>query len=278
MSVLEEVLQPSGFPASGAAAPPEPGPVTISVDGITVQARPGTSLLAAARAAGVEVPTLCHHEAVESRGACRLCVVDITRDDWNSRSKMVVSCLYPVEPGLTVSTQTDGVRAVRREILDLLLARCPEAPVIQRLARAHGITRTTYRRNPVPTTCILCGLCTRVCDLVGCSAIAMVQRGIRREVAPPFGQPPPDCVGCLACAEVCPTGHIPFQTSEVARTIWGRRFAMLRCPACGRAHITVAQADFWAARTGMPRAYFESCEACKRIATAATMAGLAAAV
>jgi formate hydrogenlyase subunit 6/NADH:ubiquinone oxidoreductase subunit I len=93
----------------------------------------------------------------------------------------------------------------RRVVLDLLLARCPEAPLIQRLASEHGIEQTSYVPNPEPTDCIMCGLCTRVCDHIGVSAISSVNRGTGSEIAPPFHEPPPDCIGCLACAAICPT-------------------------------------------------------------------------
>ncbi|HTU01590.1 MAG TPA: 2Fe-2S iron-sulfur cluster-binding protein [Candidatus Sulfotelmatobacter sp.] len=259
----------------GAAGPlPAPDLVTVKMDGRRVRIRPGTSLLQAAREAGIDIPRLCHHPALEPSGACRLCVVDIARPEWNGTRKMVTACLYPAEDGLLVFTTTERVRAARRDLLDLLLARCPDTPLIQRLARDHGLQGTSYRPSQEPTDCVLCGLCTRACDHLGFAAISMVSRGIGREVAPPFRRPPADCVGCLACARICPTGHIRYETSDRGRTIWGRTFAMLRCRACGAAHLTVAQAEAWAARTGVPSAYFETCDACKRAATAATMARL----
>ena len=232
-------------------------------------------MLEAARTAGIHIPTLCHHEALEPHGGCRLCVVDISRQEWGVEPRMVAACLYPAEDGLTVLTGSKRVRAARREILDLLLARCPESPLIRRLALEYGIRETSYRRNPEPTACILCGLCTRLCDHLALAAISLVGRGIGREVAPPFHEAPPDCVGCLACAVICPTGHIPFSRSEAGYTIWGRTFPRLRCPICGRTHITEAEADFWVARKGLTRADLEKCDACKRAATAETIARLA---
>jgi bidirectional [NiFe] hydrogenase diaphorase subunit len=237
---------------------------TVTVDGKSVQLREGAFLLEAARAAGVHIPTLCHHAALEPWGGCRLCVVDITRASWLDGRKMVVSCMYPVEDGLVVLTRTDRVVATRRVILDLLLARCPSTPLVQKLAREHGIESTSYRVSPEPTDCILCGLCTRVCDHLGIAAIASVNRGAGREIAPPFHQAPPACIGCLACAEVCPTSCIPYETSDRQRTIWGKRFEMLRCPECGRAHITRDEAAFFAGRHDVPAAYFDACDACKR--------------
>jgi NADH dehydrogenase/NADH:ubiquinone oxidoreductase subunit G len=187
---------------------------------------------------------------------------------------MVASCLYPAEEGLRVFTDTERVRRVRRDLLDLLLARCPDSAPVLRLARAHGLSETSYARSADPGDCLLCGLCVRVCQQLGFSAIAMAGRGIGREVAPPFREAPPDCVGCLACARACPTGRIAHQSDGAARAIWGRRFPLLACPSCGRPHITAAQAAAWAARTGQPAEDFAACAACKRAATAATMARL----
>lgn len=260
-----------------APAHPERGTAALTIDGRAVRAREGAKVLDAARKAGVDIPTLCQHEALEPWGGCRLCLVDVTRESWDGWCKMVVSCMYPVEDGLIVWTATERVMATRKVVLDLLLARCPETPLIQRLARAVGIERTSFQVNPEPTDCILCALCTRVCDHIGVSAISTVNRGAGKEVAPPFHEAPPDCIGCLACAEICPTACIPYETSDLKRVIWERSFEMVRCPHCGRAHITREQAAFYAGRGGVPESYFSSCDACKRQQLTATFAGLAVA-
>jgi NADH dehydrogenase/NADH:ubiquinone oxidoreductase subunit G len=237
---------------------------TMTINGKTVKAREGTYLLEAARTAGFEIPTLCHFEGLEPWGGCRLCLVDITREGWDGWCKMVVSCLYPVEEGLIVLTDTERVRETRKVVLDLLLARCPEAPLVRRLAARHGIEQTSYKVSDEPTDCILCSLCTRVCDHIGVSAIATMSRGAGREVAPPFNEAPPDCIGCLSCAEICPTDCIPYESSDVTRKIWGKEFEMLRCARCGRAHITRDQAAYYDGKNGVPASYYELCDACKR--------------
>lgn len=248
---------------------------TLTIDGRIVKAREGATLLEAARQAGVKIPTLCHHAAVEPYGGCRLCVVDITRPAWEGWYKLVVACMYPAEDGLVVDTKTPRVVETRQVVLDLLLARSPETPLIVELAREHGVTETSYKKRETPTDCILCALCTRICDALGIAAIAAVDRGAGREIAPPFGEAPPDCVGCLACAEICPTGYIEYETSDRSRTIWKKHFEMLRCKECGRAHVTREQGAFFAKKTGVPESYFELCDACKRRALAKTAARLA---
>jgi NADH dehydrogenase/NADH:ubiquinone oxidoreductase subunit G len=246
---------------------------TLRIDGQTVRVPEGASLLAAVRASAAHVPTLCHHDAVEAWGGCRLCLVDVTKESWNGDVRMVTACLYPADDGLIVRTATPRVVATRRVVIDLLLARCPETPLVQKLAREYGIETSSYDVSPAPTDCVLCGLCTRVCDRVGVSAISSVSRGTGRTIAPPFDQPPPDCIGCLACAEVCPTGHIRSGSGGGTRTIWGRAFEMQRCERCGAAHVTVAQVA-WAESRGLAARDFRLCDACKRRELARTFVAL----
>jgi bidirectional [NiFe] hydrogenase diaphorase subunit len=249
---------------------------TLTVDGKKVTVDTDASILDAARAAGVDIPTLCHFDGLEPWGGCRLCVVDMWQEGWDEGwFKMVTACNHPVKEGMRVFTATPRVLETRQVVLDLLLARCPETPLIQELARQHGITESSFQRNPEPTDCILCALCTRVCDHIGISAISAVNRGWGREIAPPFNEPPPDCVGCLACAEICPTSCIPYETSSSKRSIWGRDFEMLRDPATGEAVITRAQAEHFAKRTGVPMSYFETSDRSKRRQVAETAARLA---
>lgn len=248
---------------------------TLSIDGKRVTVPDGATLLDAARRAGVDIPTLCHHDGLEPWGGCRLCVVDLWQPGWDEDwFKMVTACNHPAREGNRVFTKTERVLESRAVVLDLLLARCPDTPLIQRLAAEHGIEATSYSPRPEPDDCILCALCTRVCDHLEIAAISTVNRGAGKEVAPPFHQPPPDCVGCLACAEVCPTDCIPFSTSNAERTIWGRTFDMLRDPVSGHAVITTAQAAFFAGRNGVPESYFQSSDSTKRREMARTFIAL----
>jgi NADH dehydrogenase/NADH:ubiquinone oxidoreductase subunit G len=238
---------------------------TLTVNGKKVTVGEDAYILEAARKAGVAVPTLCDFAGLEPWGGCRLCVVDMSLASWDDDwFKMVTACNHPVADGMTVITDSERVKETRQVVLDLLLARCPDTPLIQKLAAEHGIERTSYKPREEPTDCILCGLCTRVCDHIGVSAISSVNRGTGREIAPPFHEPPPDCIGCLSCAEICPTDCIPFKTTNQSRTIWDKQFEMLRCSKCGRAHITRDQAAYYADRNGVPESYFETCDACKR--------------
>jgi len=248
----------------------------IKINGKRVQAREGELVLAAARRAGVAIPTLCEHRAVEPFGSCRLCMVEVTKPAWKGWKGLMTACLYPVAEDLIIETDSERVLHVRRNVLDLLLARCPDSALIQRLAAEHGVTRTSFTPREDPDLCILCGLCTRVCEAAATAAIATVQRGHDRAIGTPWGGPPPDCIGCLACAHVCPTGQITFSESGLTRTIWGREFALQRCEACSKPlPITTDQAVFLQGRQGLDASYFASCPACERKRAAVTFGRMA---
>jgi len=154
------------------------------------------------------IPALCYHPAVRPYGACRLCTVEISEDDGNS-FRFVASCLYPVKEGLIVKTNTDRVRKLRKGIIELLLARCPDAHIIRDLAEEYGVEKPRFSLGD--QNCILCGLCVRACqEIIGKSAISLVNRGIYKEVAAPFYayELGDGCIGCGDCVHVCPTGAI----------------------------------------------------------------------
>jgi NADH dehydrogenase/NADH:ubiquinone oxidoreductase subunit G len=169
-----------------------------------VQARSGWTVLETARDYGIKIPTLCHHPAVSPNGACRLCVVELRE---GKRSKLVASCIYPVAEGLQIYTDTERVQNARRWIFEMLLAACPASPEISNLASDYGVTRTRFSIHNPEETCMVCGLCSRVCEeVVGLSAIATVGRGIHKKVGAPFARPTDICVACGCCVTICPTG------------------------------------------------------------------------
>jgi len=234
----------------------------IIIDGKKIEAPAGTTLLKAARDNGIEIPTLCAHEALEESGACRFCSVEIKK---GSRSKVVTSCLYPVEEGLIVDTKSERVMNVRRLVLQLLMARNPDADVIRQLAEKMGVSA---QPRFIPDTdkgkCILCRLCVRTCEhVVGAKAIGLSSRGSHKTVGPPFGEDSPTCIGCGACAYVCPTGHIEMETTHDTRKIWGRTFKMQACDVCGRYFAPVDQLAFISWKTGVPVGELATCTSCR---------------
>jgi len=235
----------------------------IFINGKKLAAEEGETVLEVARRNGISIPTLCHHDALEPVGACRLCMVEITHADWKGWKGLVTSCLYPVEEGLEVLTDCDAVKRQRQTVLDLLMARCPDSEVIREMAEKHGEV-THYEPFDDGSKCIMCYLCVRACAKMGCSAISAVNRGTLKEIAPPFQTTPDACVGCGSCASICPTGHIEADDSRTSRKIWGRSFQFVACEDCGAPVVTEAHRDHSIARDGLAEDYYNRCAACKK--------------
>jgi bidirectional [NiFe] hydrogenase diaphorase subunit len=245
----------------------------IQINGIPYDAVAGETVLSAARRHGVAIPTLCHHEAVEAYGGCRLCVVEIGKE---GRTRLVVSCLYPVEEGLEVRTASPKVLESRAMTMELLLARCPDTPAVRKLAAGAGILDTAFYKRKDPDACILCGLCVRICQEQGFSSLSLAWRGNRKIVGTPYRDASADCVGCGACSRSCPTGAIPMEEGPGFREIWKRRFELVACKSCGRGFITREQADRMIRDRGFTEKDFETCDDCRRKAVARTFGTIAA--
>ena len=113
-----------------------------------------------------------------------------------------------------VYTKSEKTIKTRKSLLDLLLARCPKVPKIKELALEYGVEKTSFWVADENEDCILCGLCTRVCDeLVGVHAIDFAKRGVEREVTTPYHEFSNDCIGCGACATICPTNSKRTRTT-----------------------------------------------------------------
>ena len=241
--------------------------VDLIIDEASVTASDGSSVLDAARHAGLDVPALCHHEAVPAIASCRLCLVEVRRPgrDW---VQLTTSCDYPVSAGLVVVTDSPRIRRHRAMNLQLLLRRAPDAPVLRQLAAKLDVTGPLFAPvadAPLPG-CILCELCIRVCSALGYDALAAIGRGEHKHVGPPFGQTAAaDCVGCGSCVEACPTACIPMADTATTRTIWGRSFDLQTCARCGKLITTKAHVEAMAvAAAEPPSTSDELCDACKR--------------
>jgi len=189
--------------------------ISLTIDGKNVKAKEGTTILQVAESAGIEVPTLCHHEELEPYGACRLCTVEVTKDDG---VRLVAACCYPVEDGLVVDTNSERVNKIRRMILELLLPLAPTGPLYA-LAEKYGLCECIKKsdeesewrmvkelRFPAekPTYCTLCGLCVRYCtEVKKGNVIGFTGRGVDREIAL---IPEENCGFCVDCESICDGG------------------------------------------------------------------------
>lgn len=237
--------------------------VTLTIDGQQVQAEQGATILDVARDNNIYIPSLCSHEEVTPYGACRLCLVEVAK---NGRERLVASCLYPVEEGLVVNTDSARVRDNRRMIMELLLARCPDSEVIQDLARQLGVDKTPF--NLEDNNCILCALCVRVCEeVVGVSAISLVNRGVSREMATPFYEPAEACIGCGSCAYVCPTEAIRVEDVGDTRIIsmpnCKMEFKLKKCKTCGNYWAPEKQLDYIINKSDLAPEIFDNCPNCR---------------
>jgi bidirectional [NiFe] hydrogenase diaphorase subunit len=173
----------------------------IQIDGQEVAAKEGMTILEAAQQAGIYIPTLCYHESLEPYGACRLCMVEIGPAN---RPKLVVSCVYPVEPGLDVRTRSEKVDRIRKMILELLLSHAPDAFDLQELAEEYGANKDRFPKEP--SFCIHCGLCVRYCaEVKKKNAIGFVNRGTEREISFVPEIASKECWNCKECFPLCPT-------------------------------------------------------------------------
>ncbi len=178
--------------------------IEFEIDGEKVKAKPEMTVLEAAQDAGIFIPTLCHHEKLEPFGGCRLCIVEV---EVNGGTKLVVSCVFPVEEGIIVRTRSKKVDRIRKTIIELLMAHAPEAPQLKELAKEYGAQSERYEKDP--SFCIHCGLCVRYCaEVKKANAIGFVDRGINKEICFVPEIASKVCNDCKECFPLCPTSYL----------------------------------------------------------------------
>lgn len=242
--------------------------VEFTIDGKTVQAEQGASLLQVALDHGIEIPHLCYHPAVEPYGSCRMCLVEVTTESHGrKRTKMTTSCNHPVMPGIEVVTQSEEITETRKGVVELLLARAPEAQAIQDLAEEYGVTDPGYRPEPEVDNCIVCGLCVSVCrDVIGQEALGFIGRGDQKSVGVPFADLSKECIGCGACASVCPTQAIEVIDEGLTRKIprWNAVHQLVRCRICGKPVGTAKQLAYLKEKMNLEEDIANVCPTCRR--------------
>jgi bidirectional [NiFe] hydrogenase diaphorase subunit len=233
--------------------------VKLTIDGRTLTAARGATILDAAREANILIPSLCHHPELQPYGACRLCMVEITQ---KKRRRMVASCIFEVAQDLVVETRTEPVLNVRRLVIELLLARNPRHPALLKIAADLGVAQSRF--DVEVKGCILCGQCVRTCrEVVGVAAIGYSGRGPSRKVTTPFNQSPVDCIACGSCAYICPVDVIPLKEEDGVRTIWKTPFPMQKCEKCGSFIAPVKQLEYFRDEFNLPEKHFSLCHLCR---------------
>jgi NADH dehydrogenase/NADH:ubiquinone oxidoreductase subunit G len=178
--------------------------IRLQIDGRSVTATEGMTILEAARGAGISIPTLCHHDRLEPYGGCRLCIVEVQAD---GRANIVASCVHQVEDDLIVRTRSERIDRLRKTLLELLLAHAPDSPVLQEMAAEYGANRNRFEQEA--SFCIHCGLCVRYCaEVVEKNAVGFIDRGVRKEISflPEIASR--ECNDCKQCFPLCPTSYL----------------------------------------------------------------------
>ena len=234
--------------------------ITVTIDGIECTCEKGEYIYDVAKRNGIFIPTLCRHDAFEDhRACCRICIVELVQ---RGKSKVVTSCVYPIDGECEILTNSDRIREERTVLYALLAHRAPEAPGISLMGNgldANGVDRLVTIDGE---KCILCGLCVQACSSLGTGAISTVNRGTDKKVSTPFDKPSAFCVGCLSCANVCPTDAIAYTQTDTTRTIWNRTFDLVFCEECGELMGTVESVAFAAADAGVDTPTV--CDACRK--------------
>ena len=202
----------------------------IIIDDKEIEVPEGTTVLNAARMAGIEIPTLCDHPALDPYGGCRLCLVEI-----EGARTLQPACTLPVSNKMAIKTNTEKVKDARKFVLSMIFSErnhfCPYCQVsgsdceLQNAAYDEGMTHWSIQPNwqPYPVDashpyfvlehnrCILCRRCVRACaELVGNFTLGMEERGANTILVADLGVPlgSSSCISCGVCVQICPTGAL----------------------------------------------------------------------
>jgi len=208
--------------------------VNITINGVAYEAEAGKRLLLVLNEKGIRVPHLCFHHALTPAAACKLCVVEVKVKDKPIRTRL--SCAIKITEDMEVATESAMVHQLRNTAIGNLLKLAPHSEAIHKIGKEFGLTT-----GIVPDECIRCKLCVRVCsEIIGAKALRMEKKEGRSYVSP---SDKGDCIGCLTCTNICPTGAIHYQDEGNVRTIMIRdeivgRHTLEKCQICGKPYTT----------------------------------------
>jgi len=209
------------------------GPGTVIIDSMHIDLGNEKNLLEVIRKAGIELPTFCYHSDISVYGACRMCMVEV------EGRGILPACSTAAENGMVVRTNTKQVRAIRKMIIELMMANhnlecttCPRSEDcrLQSISKQLGIKEVRFKRTEfeenidltstsivrAPDKCILCGDCVRVCDEIqSVGALDFAHRGARAHVVTCFnrGIGEVECINCGQCVKSCPVGALTIKTN-----------------------------------------------------------------
>jgi NADH-quinone oxidoreductase subunit G len=225
-------------------------PVKFTIDGRALSAPPGTSVIDAAKKAGIEIPSFCYYEGLSLVAACRMCLVEVEK-----MPKLMTACTLPVAEGMVVRTNTPQVHSARKYMLEFLLTNHPlDCPVcdkggeceLQDMAFRYGAGESRFTETKVHTPekqfspvvffdaprCILCYRCVRICDEgMGVKALGVVSRGVVSEIGPNHGDHL-ECDECGACIDICPVGALTSGAYRYQTRPWEMTHVGTICTHC----------------------------------------------
>ena len=209
--------------------------VNITIDGIQTSVPASYTILEAARAAGIKIPTLCYLKGVNEVGACRVCLVEVV----GGRS-LAAACVNPVTEGMVVKTNSPRVRATRKSTLEMILSDHNKECLacirnqnceLQDLCELYGIRKYNFEGVKSPakldtksfslvrdsSKCVLCGRCVAACDKQGVSVLSFLNRGFDTKIGPAFDISMADapCIYCGQCIIACPVGALYEKEEDV---------------------------------------------------------------
>lgn len=228
--------------------------IKITINGVEIFCNSGDTILEVAKKAGIKIPTLCHDDRLEPFGGCRLCSVEV-----NGLARLLTACTTPVAPGMSVITESDKIRRIRKRLVSLMLSnhpndcmRCEKAGecALQDLAYEFGVDGNEYggerwdlpirQDNPFityePNKCITCGRCIRICnEVVMAGTIDWVGRGFNTIPDTAFKTPRTlaNCEFCGQCVSTCPTGALTDTKGRGQGRVHELKRVKTTCGYCG---------------------------------------------
>ncbi len=224
--------------------------VNLTIDGKPVKSPPGTLLINAAKAVGIEIPSFCYYDGLKLQAACRMCLVEVEKTP-----KLQVACTLPVAEGMIVHTDTPVVHEARKSMVEMLLTNHPlDCPVcdkggeceLQDMTFRYGVAESRFVEEKVHTDeaqwspvvfydaprCILCYRCVRICDEgMGVGALGVGNRGVISEIIPNEADHL-KCDECGMCIDICPVGALTSGMYRYKTRPWEMQHVGTICTHC----------------------------------------------